>query len=64
MDESAKGKYDMILGKDILTALVLNLKLSEQIIKSYGGTLKGSMAPMVDLSKYGFNDLNTGEITP
>ena len=30
--DSAKGRYDIILGRYILTALVLNLKLSEQII--------------------------------
>ena len=53
----------MILGRYILTALVLNIKLSEHIMEEDGGTLKGSTAPMVDISKYGFKDLNTGEIT-
>ena len=49
VNESSKGRYDMILGRYILIELVLNLKLSEQSIKEYGGPLKGSMAPMIDL---------------
>ena len=42
VDESAKGRYDMILGQDILTELVLNLKFSEHIIQNYDGPIKGS----------------------
>ena len=54
----------MLLGRYILIASVFILKLYENIIESDGETLKGSTAPMVDMSKYGFKDLNTGEITP
>ena len=32
VDDSAKGRYDMILGRDLLTELVLNLKLSDNVI--------------------------------
>ena len=52
------------LGRYILTALVLNLKLSEHVIKSDDVTLKGSIAPMIDFCTYDFKDLNIGEITP
>ena len=34
VDDSAKGRYDMILGKCVLTELVLNLKLSEHVIEA------------------------------
>ena len=33
VDESDKGRYDIILGRDLLTALVLNLKFSDHVIK-------------------------------
>ena len=37
VDESAKGCYEMILDRDILTELVSNLKNYDNIIKSYDG---------------------------
>ena len=63
MDESAKGRYDMILRRYILTELVLNLKFSEYVIKAGDGTSNGSTTPMVDLGTYISKDLNTGKIT-
>ena len=33
MDDSANGRYDMILGWDLLTKLGLDLKLSEHVIE-------------------------------
>ena len=32
VNDSTKGRYDMLLGRDILTSLVFNLKLSDNII--------------------------------
>ena len=58
------GFYDMILGQYLLTELGLNLKFSNHVIQEYGGLLKGSTAPMVDLGTYEFKYLNTREITP
>ena len=63
-DDSAKGRYDIMLGIYLLKTLGLNLKLSDHVIEAYGITFKESMAPMVDLVKYEFKDLNTGNITP
>ena len=60
VDDSAKGRYNMILGRCILTDLWLNLKLSDHVIKSYYGSFKGSTSPMVDLGMYEFKYLNTG----
>ena len=54
----------MVLGRDILTALGLNLKFSDHVIKVNGGPFKGSTIPMFDLGTYEFKDLNTGNITP
>ena len=44
----------MILGRDLLTALGLNLKSSEHVFEANYGPLKGSAAPMVYLGKYEF----------
>ena len=34
VDDPTKGRYYMILGRDLLTALGLNLRISEQIIEA------------------------------
>ena len=54
----------MILGRDVLISLGLNLKFSEHVIESDDGTFNRSTTPMVDLGTYVFKDLNTGKITP
>ena len=64
MDDSTRGMYDMILGRDIWTELGLNLKFSEHVIKADDGLFIGSVAPMVDLGMYVFKDLNIGKIKP
>ena len=48
--DSAKGRYNMILVRDLWTTLVINLKLSDQVIEVDNGLLKGSTATMLDLS--------------
>ena len=52
----------MILGRAILTELVIILKLSEHTIETDDGPFKGSTTPMVDLGTYIFTDLNRGKI--
>ena len=49
VDDSTKGRYDIILGRNILTELGLNLKFIEHVIKADYGTFKGDTTPMVDL---------------
>ena len=56
VDDSTKGGYYMILGRYLLTALGLNLKLSNHLIESYDGPFKGYTAPMVDLGTKKFKD--------
>ena len=53
----------MILGIDLLTWLVLNLKFSYHVIERDDGPFKGSTAPMVDLCTYEFKYFETGKIT-
>ena len=64
VDNSARGRYGMILGQDLFTELGLILKFSEQVIKADDGHFKGSITPVVNLVMYIFKDLNTGKITP
>ena len=64
VDESTKGGYNMILGRDILTELGLNLKFSEHVIEADYGNFNRSKTSMVDLGAYIFKDLNIGKFTP
>ena len=57
VDDSAKGRYDMIMGQDLLTELVLNLKFSEHVIEADDGTFKGYTTPMVNFGTYIFKYL-------
>ena len=60
VDDSAKGGYDMILGRYVLTKLGLNLKFSEHAIKADDRPFKGSTTPMVYLGTYACKILNMG----
>ena len=60
----AKVRYNMILGKYLLTKLGSNLKFAEHVIKADDGPLKGYTTPMVDLGTYIFKFSNTEKITP
>ena len=62
--DSAKGRYDIILGRYLLTEVGINLKLSDNSVKAENGTLKGSTTPMADLGTYIFKYLNIGKIKP
>ena len=64
MDDSANGRYDIIVGGDLLTELGLNLKFSNNGIEGYCGPFKGSTAPMVDLGTYEFTDYYTWKSNP
>ena len=52
VDDSDKGIYDMILGRDLLTEFGLNLVLSVDSIEADDGPLKLLTAPMFDLGIY------------
>ena len=52
VDDSAKDRYNMILGQYLLTELSLNLKSSENAIEADDGPFNRSTTPMVDLGTY------------
>ena len=54
----------MILGRDLFTALGLDLNFSENIILRGDGPLKGCSAPMVDVRIYGFKLLTDNKVKP
>ena len=64
IDESTTGRYDMILGRDLLTALGLDLKFSENVIRGVEGPHKGCSAPMFDVKTYDFNIVTSKTVKP
>ena len=63
-DESSTGRYDMILGRDLLTALVLDLKFYKNVIYGGEGPYKGCSAPILDINNYDFNVLIAKTVKP
>ena len=64
VDDFAKGRYNTILGRDILTEIWLNVKSSDHVIEADDGPLKGIETPIVYLGRYRFKDINTVIIIP
>ena len=62
IDDSDKSMYDMILGRYILTALVLDLIFFNNFTEGGDRPFERCTAPMVDLGTYKFKDLDTGKI--
>ena len=59
VDESrVNHKYNMILGRDILSEIKIYLCLSRNTIKGNIGAHKGCMSPMKDAFKNNFNTLS------
>ena len=52
MDESTNGRYDIILGRDPLTPLGMDLNFSVNVIIGVEGPYEGWSTPMVGLSNY------------
>ena len=57
VDKSTNGRYDMILGRYLLTALVLDIKFSDNVIICREGPYEGCSEPMVDVSNYGYKSI-------
>ena len=65
MDEYTEIRYRIILGRDILMALYLEIMFPEYVIKLYVGPYNGYTAPIVYLANHGFKPLyNKWKITP
>ena len=54
----------MILGRDLLTTLVLDLKFYKNVIYGGEGPYKGCSASMVDVKNYDFNILTAKKVRP
>ena len=57
IDEPTNGRYNMILGRDLITALGMDLKFSENVMNGGEGPYKGCSASMVDVNNYKFKFL-------
>ena len=64
VDESTNGTYDIILGRDLLIPLGLDLKFSENVIIGGEGPYEGCSSPMVDISNYGFKSITDRTVKP
>ena len=64
VDESTTGRYNMILGRDLLTALGLDLKFSGNVICGGEGPYEGCSAPIVDVNSYIFNIAMSKTVKP
>ena len=54
VNESTNVRYNMILGRDLITALGLNLKFSDHFIIIEEGLYEECSTPMVDVRNYDF----------
>ena len=54
VDNNTNIRYDVILGRDLLTLMVLDLKFSVKVITGGEGQYEGCLAHMVDFSNYNF----------
>ena len=54
VDESTEIRYNIILGRDILTALGLDLKSPKHVIIGGDGPYEGCLEPIADITDYGF----------
>ena len=64
VDNYTEGRYNMILGRYLITTMVLDIKFSDNIIIDRAGTHEGFLAPMVDRNNYEFKILMDKTIKP
>ena len=57
VDESTNSIYDMILGRDLLTALGLDLKFFENFIIGGEVPQKGFLSHMIEVINYDFKSI-------
>ena len=64
VDESTKGSYNMILGRDLLAALSLDFKFSNRVVVGVKVPYKGCLETMVDVSNYNYSYLTDKIVKP
>ena len=57
VNEYTDGRYDMILGRDLLTALGLDINFSENVIIGEEGPYIGCSSTIVDVINYDFKSI-------
>ena len=57
VDESTNSRYNIILGRDLLTAMGLDLKFSENVIHGVEVPYKGCSEPIIGVNNYDFGVL-------
>ena len=57
LDDSTISRYDMIIGRDLLTALGLELKFYDPVIVGSKSPYEGCLSPMVDMINYDYAHL-------
>ena len=64
MCNSDKGSYNIILGRNLLTTLGLDLKSFDSGIVGGDGPHEGCLAPMFDISNYDYKTLTDKIVKP
>ena len=64
MDNYTTGSYSMVLVRDLLTAMGLDLKFSKNIVIGGNGPHERCSTPMVDVSNYDFEPLTEKFVKP
>ena len=64
VDEFTDSRYDMILGRDLPTALGLDLKFSENVKIGGEGPYEGCPSTMVDVRNYNFKSIKDKTVKP
>ena len=64
VDKTTNGRYDMILGRDLLDALGLDINFSEKVTIGGEGPYEGCLATMVDASNYDFTCIIDKTVKP
>ena len=54
IDFSTNSRYNVILGRELLTSLLLDIKFSRNVIICGEGPYEGFLSPMVDVRNYDF----------
>ena len=64
IEKSTNVRYDMILGRDLLTALGLDIKFYDNVIVGGEGPYEGCSSPIFYVSNYNFKSISDKTVKP
>ena len=64
VNKYTNDRYDMILGRDLLNAMGMDLKFYDNVVIGGEGPYKGCSSPMVDVSYYNFTYITDKTVKP